>query len=59
MINYRSTVTQMVLTEKEVNEHLCMLIIFCEMNKGSEQATKLCKHLKKAEKAINKGKFKN
>lgn len=57
-INYTNSKTNYQLTESQVNEASCKLMVFCKMNGRSRQAKKLRKQLKKLEKAVIKGKFK-
>lgn len=59
MINFKNADTKFQISEKELNEHLCMLVIFCNMNPDSIQAQKLKKHLARMEEAVDKNEFIN
>ncbi len=59
MINYKHPDTDYQLTEKEVNECLCMLVIFCDRNTQSNQANELKQQLEKMETAVHNGEFIN
>ncbi len=59
MINYTNPETDYAMEEKDVNECLSKLVIFCEMNRHSDQASKLKNKLIAMEEAVNSGRFKN
>jgi hypothetical protein len=58
MIKYQNAKTTYTTDEKEINQAISLLIIFCGINSHSEQAKKLKKHLEEIETAIHKGDFK-